>query len=443
MLVSCPSCKYSREIDPKIIPPGVKTAKCPKCGGRFALFGTGEEIKKTEPPQPQAPESQAAPPPAATPETSAGKPAPSQSCASNEARPEGAGEKPAPKKPPVPAQGQQAAQTPPVSQTPAKTLGAIPPPNPDAKVGTALSGNQLLFTGYGLELLGIYFLNSLLTILTFGVYHFWGKAKVRGYIYGSTELLYERFVYTGTGKELFLGWIKGVIILFVVFGIPKALAFTVNPAFAILSLPASLLLVPFVLVSAKRYRLSRTTWHGVNFSFKGTVGGYFRLFLKGGILTFLTLGFYAPYYHAKKQAFWRTNTRYGTGAFTYTGQGRDLKKDYIKAAFLGIITLGLAWFWYWAKLTRYDWEHTSFGDVKFSYPVEGWDLFLLHAGNMLILVLTLGLGYSWTVVRKIRFTADRLSFMGIPDFAALKQGPKDARAVGDEIAGILDIDMAI
>ena len=44
--------------------------------------------------------------------------------------------------------------------------------------------------------------NVCLTILTLGVYHFWGKAKVRRYLFSHTAFAGDRFAYHGTGKEL-------------------------------------------------------------------------------------------------------------------------------------------------------------------------------------------------------------------------------------------------
>ena len=66
------------------------------------------------------------------------------------------------------------------------------------------------------SLTGLSFLNFLLSVVTLGIYSFWGKTEVRKRIWSSVRLNGEPLVYTGTGKELFLGF----LIIFGVFLLP-------------------------------------------------------------------------------------------------------------------------------------------------------------------------------------------------------------------------------
>lgn len=50
MQIICPSCNYSKDIDPAILPPDTSRATCPKCGENFAL-STVETPVATEPPE--------------------------------------------------------------------------------------------------------------------------------------------------------------------------------------------------------------------------------------------------------------------------------------------------------------------------------------------------------------------------------------------------------
>lgn len=69
------------------------------------------------------------------------------------------------------------------------------------------------------ELYKIFLLNLFLGILTLGIYHFWGKTRVRRYVTSSFSIANDRLEYTGYGSELFWGFIKALIIL-VVLAIP-------------------------------------------------------------------------------------------------------------------------------------------------------------------------------------------------------------------------------
>lgn len=75
--------------------------------------------------------------------------------------------------------------------------------------------HDLAYDGKTNELFKIYFLNLFLSILTLGVYHFWGKTRKRRYLTSSVHIENDRFEYTGYGYELFLGLIVGTLILLI------------------------------------------------------------------------------------------------------------------------------------------------------------------------------------------------------------------------------------
>lgn len=56
----------------------------------------------------------------------------------------------------------------------------------------------------------IWLLNLLMNIITLGIYNFLGKTRLRKYVTGSFSLHDDRFEYTGTGKELFFGFLKAI-----------------------------------------------------------------------------------------------------------------------------------------------------------------------------------------------------------------------------------------
>ena len=100
------------------------------------------------------------------------------------------------------------APPPPVDVAPPSGFGAEPPPLSSVRHPT--------FHGNGGTLFGIHVVNVLLTLVTFGVYYFWAKTRIRGYLSGQTEIEGDRFAYHGTARELLLGTIKAVL----VFGVP-------------------------------------------------------------------------------------------------------------------------------------------------------------------------------------------------------------------------------
>ena len=80
---------------------------------------------------------------------------------------------------------------------------------------TKTQNYSLEFFGKGSEYFNIMIVNWLLTIITLGLYYPWARAKNLRYIYGQTALNNERFHFSGTGKEMFLGFLK-IIFLYIV-----------------------------------------------------------------------------------------------------------------------------------------------------------------------------------------------------------------------------------
>lgn len=392
MLIRCPACGHSGQIDDKKIPTGKLKAKCPKCALNFVLAGKTESVK---------------------PDVAGGF------IDSLEAR----------------AAKKAAQPPPPITPPPNINSGADKPQNDGKKFA-------LNFHGTGGALFGIFLGNALLSAITLNIYYFWGKVKVRKYLYGQMELLGERFNHLGTGKELFKGAFKAGGIFLVVFVVPNLLTEFVHPAFKILLFVGIFLLRPFVLVAARRYRYSRTEWHGVRFSFRGTIKEGMKLYIASAFMTVITLGYLAPRYYIMKQAFWRSNTFYGTAAFKYNGDVRDVLGQMIKGYILIFVTFGFYWFWYKANLMRYDWGHTSIQSVRFGSDITGGQLLAYHFTNLLLLVLTLGIGYPWYVKRKTEFWAKYVYLTGGFDFDKIRQNISDAHAAGDDLAGMLDIDFA-
>ena len=63
------------------------------------------------------------------------------------------------------------------------------------------------FDGRGGELFVVYIVNIFLTLVTLGIYRFWGKTRIRQYVWSHLRYKGDAFEYTGKGLELFLGFL--------------------------------------------------------------------------------------------------------------------------------------------------------------------------------------------------------------------------------------------
>ena len=152
------------------------------------------------------------------------------------------------------------------------SVGGAPP---------SLESIDVTFADRGDRLIGLGFVNGLLRLITLGLYSFWAKTEVRRRLWSFTRLNGEPLEYTGSGKELFLGF----LIMFGVIALPALFAGVAVAAFfgpgsgALALYQIALYLLFFLLIGnaiyrAQRYRLSRTRWRGIRGALVGSPGGY-------------------------------------------------------------------------------------------------------------------------------------------------------------------------
>ena len=328
---------------------------------------------------------------------------------------------------------------------------------------------RLAYLGSGMELFLIFLVNTLLKIVTLGIYHFWAKARVRRYLWTHTEFDGERLEYTGTGGELFLGFLRALAImivmllaLFVLWQISEMLAILVV-MLAYLMSPA---LVGALLYLAQRYRFSRTRFRGIRFGLQGKAIEYGFKFFGYGLLVGLTLGIYKPHMSMQLSSYTLNNTWFGSQQAGFTGQGGDLMGRFMLAygitvagiiasvmlifsglepvlwgAMIGavVIAVMLAWYWYSVEEMRYTVSHISLGDMRFALQASHGQMFVLSATNLLLIVITLGLAYAWVTVRTMRFMASHMQVSGELDYAAILQTQEQSDALGEGMAELADI----
>jgi len=309
--------------------------------------------------------------------------------------------------------------------------------------------HRFTFWGRGTALLGTILGNRILTILTFGLYYFWGRAKVRRYLWEQVELDGDLVAFHGTGGELLLGWLKirGVLlpltIVYLLMRVTKE-----RDAALVVSLLIVLIMAvlrPFALSGGRRYLLSRTSWRSIRFSYRGSTLRFAALYYGGILLCLLTLGFYIPFFLSSTYSYLTRHSYYGSLRLGYDGKGRDLLGAYAKAFFLGFVTLGVSWFFFAAERIRYCIGHTTVGSLRLASTMSGGKLFRLTVWNILLWIVTLGFATPWIVVRSLRYQLENTVLHG--DLAAalleVEQQKRRAGAMADELADIADMDLGL
>jgi uncharacterized membrane protein YjgN (DUF898 family) len=300
------------------------------------------------------------------------------------------------------------------------------------------------YTGSVGALYRIIFLNIFLSILTLGIYRFWGRAKLRRYLWSHVHFEGESFTFLGTGTELFKGFIRFFSLIALPFFIASGLidvfikGARTNIAYNIIWYTVIFIGIFYVNYLATRYRLSRTSWRGIRFELRGSASAYVRLRVKNIVLTILTLGLYAPYAAVAMLHFFVQNVYFGSLRFRYTGNAKELRKTFFICWLLLIPTLGFSMVWYRAKYIAHVAKHTKLKNLEFRCKIEGKTLLLFNMANAAMLLLSIGIAYPYILQRRMIFYTRHIKYKGTLPYDQIAQAQKNLGTEGGELTFGLD-----
>ena len=224
------------------------------------------------------------------------------------------------------------------------TQDAAAPPAP-ANTAAPASG-VVRFLGNGRYYWRLLIRGGVLLMFTLGIYRFWLTTDVRRFLWSNTEVAGDGFEYTGTARELLIGFLMALAIL-----VPLYTAFffialgggALGEMSGLLSFVLLTLLGHYAVYRARRYRLTRTIFRGVRFDQTGS-----------------------PWRYAVCALFWWT---------------------------LIVLTLGLAYPAATCRLERFKMRHTFFGDLPGRFEGSASQLFLHGVVLWVLLMVPLTVGF--------------------------------------------------
>lgn len=314
-------------------------------------------------------------------------------------------------------------------------------------MNTEVPKNELAFKGEGRSLLGILLLNWLLTALTLGLYYPWARVNRLRFIYSNTTLNETAFVFHGNGKELFKGFVKFFGMVILVYGFYLYSRFIGDLGFTIASLLLlllfTLLVIPFAIHGAFRYRLSRTSWRSIYFGYRGNRSQLVIDFYIGLLLSVVTFGIYYPWFLQKMRTYIIGNTRFGNLKFGYDGAGSELFIIYLKAYFLIPITFGIYYFWYRKEFINHLVEYTYIEQdgkkLRLKGNITGGSFFALSIINLFLTIFTFGIGIPWTITRTAKFIISSIELPAKLDLSNIAQTEDEYKdATGEDVLDYLD-----
>ncbi|GEO03177.1 hypothetical protein AAE02nite_08410 [Adhaeribacter aerolatus] len=315
---------------------------------------------------------------------------------------------------------------------------------------TTTQSYPFVFHGKGTAYFEIQLANWVLTFISLGFYYPWAKANSLRYLYSKTEFAGSRFTFHGTGKEMFLGFIKAIGIFILLYGAVMAGALSGSQTWLYVGLGVFyvgfMALIPLAIHGRMRYRMSRTSWRGIHFGYRGQLMRLYGLFISNLLLTIITFGIYGSWYTVNLRKEIIGNIRMGNVRFSYEGTGTELFIINLKGLVLTILTLGGYLFAYTRDLHNYYLNNVYLEQnghySRLSSSVTGWGYFKLVAINLFIVVFSLGIAAPFATIRTMRFVLQNAELVGEFDADNLLQTEdiyKDATY--EDVSDMLDISL--
>jgi uncharacterized membrane protein YjgN (DUF898 family) len=411
--ITCPQCGFSRTVDRQRIPVHAARAVCPRCHQRFPF--DLEEERGDRPPTTAAPSAEAVSPPSTRLE-------------------------------PSPAQHSSQRRIP------------------------------FVFTGNAREYFGIWIVNTLLKIVSFGLYSPWAKVRKRRYFYGNTLLEEAHFDYLADPLALLKGWLIGAV-LFILYSIGTRFSPALSGVLGILFFLA----LPWLVVRSRLFNNRNSSHRNIRFNFTPSYREAYAAFAWLPLLTPFTLGVLAPYTVYRQKRFLMEHNSFGLTPFSFDARTKDFYLVFVRAVglllLLGGLSLAAAWvfmpalngqfasaaaalpmflpflflagylflgMYVYVRLTNLTWNGTRIGGHRFVSSLRVRDMAWLFTSNAFAVALSAGLLMPWATVRLARYRLGHLAIEIRGELDLFRAGNiGEIGAAGEEIGDIFGVDIGI
>ena len=167
------------------------------------------------------------------------------------------------------------------------------------------------------------------------------------------------------------------------------------------------------------------------FSFTGSGGEYFRIWIVNLLLTVLTLGIYSAWAKVRRMRYFYGNTRLAGSAFEYHGKPLQILKGRLIAVavvvffvilttiwplanLLFVIAILIGTPWIIVKARTFQMRVSSYRNIRFNFRQDYGEAARVFIGLAMLITLTLGLIYPYWSYRRYQFAITNTSFGTTP-----------------------------
>jgi len=373
---------------------------------------------------------------------------------------------------------------------------ASPPPRPPVageaappSIPAAPRTLEFTFTGKAGEYFGIWLVNTLLKMLSFGIYSPWAKVRKRRYFYGNTLLADAPFDYLADPLAILKGWLLGAA-LFIIYSFASHFYPKISSFFGLLFF----LGMPWLIVRSYMFNARNSAYRNLRCAFNPDYREAYVVFAGLYLLVPFTLGVLLPYVVYRQKKFLIENSSYGRTRFQFDATPREFYAIFLRAAggILAIITLVfvvgflasstfqesvtlllgskpdpatlqkaaaaltiavmLTIFSVYLFLAVYVqtamqnliWSRVRLGDFRFRSTLKTGKMAWLLISSALAIAGTLGLLIPWAAIRLARYRFANLTVEASQELSGfITAAEEQVGAAGEEIGDIFGIDIGI
>lgn len=141
---------------------------------------------------------------------------------------------------------------------------------------------RFMFTGTGSEYFRIWVVNLLLTLATLGIYSAWAKVRRLQYFYRNTRVAGAVFDYHGQPKTILKGRILALVLV-----VAYKISFDISATVGLVVASILVGVMPWLLARSFRFKLANSSYRGLSFRFRGTVGQAYRMLILFPVMLFV------------------------------------------------------------------------------------------------------------------------------------------------------------
>lgn len=357
---------------------------------------------------------------------------------------------------------------------------AAPPTFPTATPAPdAPAAERFVFTGRGSEYFRIWIVNLLLSVVTLGIYSAWAKVRRLRYFYDNTTVAGTSFDYHGKPLAILKGRAIALVLLVLYHG-----AFRISPVIGLAGMLIVGLVTPWLIWRSLQFKLYNSSYRGIRFGMRGSLGGAYINYLLLPITVFFTSGLLWPMAHQRIKRFQHNESRFGATHFSFHASIGGFYKTYLLGVGIwlaGLVVIMLAfggsllalvggdrtaigaasgllvlvffavYIWsflalplFFTLLQNLIWNNTRLGPHRFTSNMHWGRMFFIMLTNVIGIACTLGLYTPFAKIRAMRYRIESMSLLPASDldeFVASAEPP--GSATGEGVTDLFDFDLSL